>query len=887
MLSSSHLYVPVASTSRSNGARGGSNIILGPSVSNMRNSEISIENLDQMSMGHNYSQHNDSQTNIPAEVVMRPPRLASPAGHSSLVPPHADGRRSSHSSLPKSRSHSRSHSSSEEPHSVPVARLMSNPSQPQSQYLAVPNQQFHANQSNQNVHSDQPATTRKTKAQSGPRKRRTVTDEFGSDDESEYQSSIPKSRSTNTSRGDSPIKSTFESNSGGKSPIDSEAEEDEECGDENQRRRHRESETRRRGRLRDQFQQLNDLVKCPKKTRAQILNSAVSQLQQYKERIIQLEAQVASRSNNNMNDNEPISNHSNQRSNGYRNKETVLSESESSRGVGRFKDTYSHAVSLPPKRVRSHQNIHDIGMSLHTNLDDGLYDGASSMYTPVLDMNNAFVDNFQGLSRADVPGVINSDQTKVSVLPVVMHHGNSSIASTASMQLECDPAEINRSEPQDPTMAAVVSALRDQLSPLVSIAISQPTPSTSSASFSSLLMDYQNSQNATQPSGDTLVVPTPSNHRRSTSGDQISRSTSPMCDLSRSSSYSSQSSTTQAYVRPPCMPTDSKSTDMPPCMKGPNGNTLKARTCLVTGAPACTPALLSIHHPLISNVAICIIGLDSRYVDCNREFERVAGTARENLNKKNMFERAHPEELHHVMSVFRRMLEGGVSVWESFRRFQTDDPTVYRTVKFTLTSVKIASHPLFFVGFCLPEDVSHVEPIPGVTGFTDDISAQEGKGNGCIYYSPPTSHSHDSLLLSSHSSSSLISNSSSALASSVPSMISNQPNPVFSLTETNLPAPIDLGLNLNTNDGANDGMLHFPLNDYLESLGEDEIEENNLQVFFNEFSPADPITPNPLNYLDVLSNCHPSSNSLSIGLGGDWKTESSVGLEPTSEMNYF
>lgn len=958
MLSSSHLYVPVISSSLNAIPRNGSNIIVGPSAPSLRNNEISIENLDQMNINYEQSYpmaaHGSFNVHEPAEVVLHHPRVPSPSGHSTLTPHHVNSRRNSsstYSSTYRSRSNSNLDLSASgdhlsQPSSIPNSTYASFSD---ANYLAVPQNNSFDSQ------NQGPVSQKRGKTQSNTRRRRANAEEE-SENESYTPTSGNHSRPSTSQNNSPPTKNNsktlelefVDTNDNGNKSGDSEIDDDEDVDDATQKRRHRESETRRRGRLRDQFQQLNDLVKCPKKTRAQILNSAVSQLQQYKERIRQLEAQIEAKQTHETKNqssmplkngqayNEMSGGSIDHNGRGQKNqrqqREVVLNDSDMARGVGRFKGTYNSLPLVQPlKRTRptaddynseydGNDGENETEYNQHSEQNGkGFYRSGGSTYDryPHGDMSMASITaslaSMQTMSTLPMPmpyPVGTSDVTRISVVPVITLPNGPPITAPIPTNLNLDPSEINRLEPRDPTMAAVVSALRDQLSPLVSLTMAPSSSAvTSSSNSSQTLLEGGNNP----LSHDSLLSPIPST-MQSFSQNQLavspfsrsplnsspsSRSVTPMLNLSRSHSSHSTHSQSQAYVRPPCMPCDAKATDMPPCMKGPNANTLKARTCLITGAPACTPALLSIHHPLISNVAICLIGLDSRFVDCNLEYERVAGTSREGLNKMNMFERTHPDELYRVMGIFRKMLDGSVSVWESYRRFLTDEPGVYRTVKFTLTSVKVAGHPLFFVGFCLPEDASHVEPIPGVTGLSDDISSNE-QDSGCIYYRPPTPPMEDRALehqqppqrrlqaeisemmtemqattprglqlqlqIATDMTDGSSSSSSNQTAMDIrvdmsvqaPILMNSNPmtTPVSSDVEfmgssasrdalpqsstlldisTPVAPTFDLGLDFSIVNGSlNNGMLQFPIHDYIDSLQDEEEQASQIQVFFND-----------------------------------------------------
>jgi hypothetical protein len=156
-------------------------------------------------------------------------------------------------------------------------------------------------------------------------------------------------------------------------------------------------------------------------------------------------------------------------------------------------------------------------------------------------------------------------------------------------------------------------------------------------------------------------------------------------------------------------------------MRTPGANPLQVKKCLVTGRPACTPALISIHHPLLANTAVCLIALDGRFIDCNSEFERSIRTPRFELQRTTIFERTHPDDVMRLTRMFRLMLDGRVSVWESYRRGISGTGQILIS-HFTLTSVKVGGHPLFFVGFCLPKAISRV------TGELVDDTKLEGCG---------------------------------------------------------------------------------------------------------------------------------------------------------------
>ena len=211
-------------------------------------------------------------------------------------------------------------------------------------------------------------------------------------------------------------------------------------------------------------------------------------------------------------------------------------------------------------------------------------------------------------------------------------------------------------------------------------------------------------------------------------------------------------------MRPPCMPADSNPSDLPPCMRGDQHHPLHVKTCMMTGRPAATPALISIHHELLSNVAICLISLDGKFLDCNSEFVRNMGGSRSDILSTTIFDKTHPDDVPKLVRMFKLMLEGKVGVWESNRRCIVDSGVVVN--HFTLSTVKVAQHPLFFVGFCLPREISRTpadvdaiesqlnsfpfgmndNPITSTRPNPRDFAnpyEQDEPPKKCIYYSPP------------------------------------------------------------------------------------------------------------------------------------------------------
>jgi len=178
------------------------------------------------------------------------------------------------------------------------------------------------------------------------------------------------------------------------------------------------------------------------------------------------------------------------------------------------------------------------------------------------------------------------------------------------------------------------------------------------------------------------------------------------------------------FERPPCLAPNGPFNELPPCMH-PSKNPFGVRACIVTGKPVCAPALLSIHHPLLANVAICLLSLDGTFVDCNKEFQNVFEADRSELVKTTIFERTHRDDLPRLVSMYKAMLKNEISVWESRRRSITSTGRIIAT-HFILTTIKVAGHPLFFVGFCLPKDASRM---PNIT-----MDAVEANAEGCVFY---------------------------------------------------------------------------------------------------------------------------------------------------------
>lgn len=218
----------------------------------------------------------------------------------------------------------------------------------------------------------------------------------------------------------------------------------------------------------------------------------------------------------------------------------------------------------------------------------------------------------------------------------------------------------------------------------------------------------------------------------------------------------------QTFVRPPCMPAEGPFNELPPCMK-PEHNPFGVRACMITGKPVSTPALLSIHHPLLANVAICLLSLHGKFIDCNDEFCRSCDTPKEEIVGTSIFMQTHPDDRLRLLLMTSAMLEGKMSVWESNRKSINAKNEVFSN-HFTLTTVKVAGHPLFFVGFAMPKDISRVPDIP---------ISEEPNEDRCIFFKKGSLHRQsDNAGLDDEDHSPSTSSSSSSSAASTPSTVS-------------------------------------------------------------------------------------------------------------------